>query len=253
MDSVETTPDMRTAALRVAELGLRVHPLIGKRPIWEDWPSKATSEQAEVMRMMEPGRNYGIVCDRVAVIDTDTAELAQWWQQNMPRTPWVVRTPRGGAHFYYRSVPGLRNATGVDRGWDVRAGGRGYAVGFDSRVSGKRYTLIGTATLELPPFDRAWLPVIRASPVPALPVAAVSRGRIRDLRAYIRRIKSIQGARGSDACFRVACILRDAGLSPEESLAYLLEWNQSSADPPWSVTELEHKVRDAFEVLTKGG
>jgi len=89
--------------------------------------------------------------------------------------------------------------------------------------------------------------------MPAPLPAAVAVGRIRDLRAYIRRIKSIQGARGSDACFRVACILRDAGLSPEESLAYLLEWNQSCADPPWSVTELEHKVRDAFAIVTKGG
>jgi hypothetical protein len=257
MNSIVTTSEVRAAALRVAELGLRVHPLIGKRPIWEDWPSKATSERAAVERMMEPGRNYGIVCDRVAVIDTDTAELAQWWLENMPRTPWMVRTPRGGAHFYYRSVPGLRNATGVDRGWDVRAGGRGYAVGFGSCRAGTRYELIGAATLDLPPFDRAWLPVIRASPMPAsLPApsaAAVAAGRIRDLRAYIRRIKSIQGSRGSDACFRVACILRDAGLSPEESLAYLLEWNQSCADPPWSVTELEHKVRDAFAIVTKGG
>ena len=253
MYSVETTSEMRTAALRVAALGLRVHPLIGKRPIWEDWPSRATGQRAEVERMILPGRNYGIVCDRVAVIDTDTAELARWWLQNMPRTPWTVRTPRGGAHFYYRSVPGLRNATGVDCGWDVRAGGRGYAVGFDSRVDGRRYTLIGTATLDLPPFDRTWLPIIRASPVPAPPTVVPPRGQIRDLRAYIRRIKSVQGSRGSDACFRVACVLRDAGLSPAESLAYLLEWNQSCADPPWSVTELEHKVRDAFEVLTKGG
>ena len=176
MNSPETTPGALEAALRVAELGLRVHPLIGKRPIWEDWPSRATSERAEVVRVIAPGRNYGIVCDRVAVIDTDTSELAAWWQQHMPRTPWMVRTPRGGAHFYYRSVPGLRNATGVERGWDVRAGGRGYAVGFGSRGEDKRYELIGTATLDLPPFDRAWLPAIRASPWPA-PPAADSRAR----------------------------------------------------------------------------
>jgi hypothetical protein len=253
MDSIVTTSEVLAAALQVAEMGLRVHPLNGKRPIWEDWPSRATSERAAVEQMMQPARNYGIVCDRVAVIDTDTAELAQWWQQHMPHTPWTVRTPRGGAHFYYRSVPGLRNATGVARGWDVRAGGRGYAVGFGSRGAGRRYELIGAATLDLPPFDRAWLPVIRASPLPVTPAPARLRGRIRDLRAYIRRIKSIQGSRGSDACFRVACILRDAGLSPAESLDYLLEWNQGCADPPWSVTELEHKVRDAFAIVSKGG
>lgn len=261
MTCIETTSDIRTAALQVAALGLRIHPLIGKRPIWEDWPSRATGQRAEVERILQPGRNYGIVCDRVAVIDTDTAELAAWWLEHRPRTPWMVRTPRGGAHFYYRSVPGLRNATGVDRGWDVRAGGRGYAVGFASWVDGKRYALLGAATLELPPFDRAWLPAIRASPVPSslpasLPApaaAAVAAGSIHDLRAYIRRIKSIQGSRGSDACFRVACILRDAGLSPAEALAYLEEWNQSCADPPWSLPELEHKVSDAFAVLAKGG
>lgn len=95
MHSIATTSEALAPALQVAELGLRVHPLIGKRPIWDDWPAKATSERAAVEQMMTPGRNYGIVCDRVAVIDTDTAELAEWWQQHMPRTPWVVRTPRG--------------------------------------------------------------------------------------------------------------------------------------------------------------
>ena len=249
----ERTPDALEAALQVAELGLRVHPLIGKRPIWDDWPSKATRDRAVVTRMMWPGRNYGIVCDRVAVIDTDTAELAAWWQRNMPRTPWVVRTPRGGAHFYYGSVPGLRNATGVDRGWDVRAGGRGYAVGFGSQGRGMRYELDGEALLELPPFDPVWLPAIRREPLLLPNVAIGPRGRIRNLRSYIRRIVSIQGQRGSDACFRVACILRDEGLTPAESLAYMLEWNEACADPPWSVKELEHKVRDAFAILMKGG
>ena len=253
MNTLETTPDAIEAALQVAELGLRVHPLIGKRPAWEDWPSRATGDRGEIRRALRGGRNYGIVCDRVAVIDTDTAELAEWWQQNMPPTPWVVRTPRGGAHFYYGSVPGLRNATGVARGWDVRAGGRGYAVGFGSTGRGKRYELVGEPTLELPPFDPAWLPIVRPPPSTAAAADVPPRGRIRDLRSYIRRIVSIQGQRGSDACFRVACILRDEGLSPEESLAYMLEWNEACADPPWSVKELEHKVRDAFAVVMKGG
>ena len=47
----------------------------------------------------------------------------------MPQTSWTVRTPGGWTHFYYRSVPDLRNAQKVERGWDVRAGGRGYVVG----------------------------------------------------------------------------------------------------------------------------
>ena len=37
-------------------------------------------------------RDYGIICDLVAVIDTDLPELTAWWEKNMPQTP-CLRTP----------------------------------------------------------------------------------------------------------------------------------------------------------------
>ena len=170
----------------------------------------------------------------------------------MPQTPWRVRTPRGGMHFYYRSVPGLRNAVKAHRGWDVRAGGRGYVVGAGSIVDGRTYELLGEETLDLPPFDPAWLP---AEAVEVGSVAAggeAGSGKIRDLRSYIRRIVSVQGQRGSDACFRVACVLRDEGKTPDEALEYMLEWNKECAIPPWTVKELIHKIRDSYAKLAKG-
>jgi hypothetical protein len=250
MLSPDKPPEIIDAALQVAGLGLRVHPLIGKRPLWDDWPALATADCRVVERVI-CGRNYGIVCDEIAVIDTDTPELAAWWSLNMPKTTWSVKTPHGGVHYYYRSLPGLRNAVKVDRGWDVRAGGRGYVVGHGSVVDGKTYGLGGEPTLDLPPFDPAWLPK-SAEPLALPKTAFPPRGRIRDLQAYIRKILSIQGQRGSDACFRVACVLRDEGLSPEEALAYMLEWNRTSAIPPWSLRELEKKIRDAFAKAMKG-
>jgi len=170
----------------------------------------------------------------------------------MPQTPWHVRTPRGGRHFYYRSVPGLRNAVKAHRGWDVRAGGRGYVVGAGSIVDGREYELLGEETLNLPPFDSAWLPAetIDMAALPA--VARPAPGTIRNLRSYIRRIVSVQGQRGSDACFRVACVLRDEGKTPAEALEYMLEWNKECAIPPWTVTELIHKIRDSYAKLAKG-
>lgn len=239
------------AALRVAAIGLRVHPLIEKRPLWDDWPKLATADCSVVTRVI-PGRNYGIVCDEVAVIDTDTQELAAWWDKNMPKTPWMVKTPHGGVHYYYRSVPGLRNAVKAHRGWDVRAGGRGYVVGSGSIVDGKEYLLLGEVTLDLPPFDPAWLPAISTQSlvVPVRPIRP--RGRIRNIGAYIRKIMSIEGQRGSDACFRVACLLRDEGKTPEEALEYMQEWNQQCAIPPWSVGNLQKKIRDAYARLVRG-
>ncbi len=85
----ETPPNTLEAALRVAALGLRIHPLSGKRAILEDWPAQATSDCKSIEEWFAGSRrSYGIVCDEVAVIDTDTPELATWWKANMPPTQW---------------------------------------------------------------------------------------------------------------------------------------------------------------------
>ena len=42
-------------------------------------------------------------------------------------------------------------------------------------------------------------------------------------------------------------ILRDSGLTPEESLCELVLWNETHASPPWSAHELLHKVQSAFQ------
>ena len=164
--------------------------------------------------------------------------------------PLACETPHGGTHSYYRSVPNLRNAVKVHRGWDVRAGGRGYIVGAGSIVDGKRYQLLGRQTLDLPLFDPAWLPP--ATTVPAnVPAACLHQARIKNLKSYLRHVISIEGQRGSDACFRVACILRDEGVTPDDALQHMLQWNQECAYPPWTVKELLHKIRDAYARLSK--
>jgi hypothetical protein len=59
---------------------------------------------------------------------------------------------------------------------------------------------------------------------------------------------------GSGACFRVACLLRDAGMTEAEALAEILAWNASgAAQPPWTVRELLHKVQDAFAKTAAAG
>jgi len=253
MRSPETTSNTLDAALRVAALGLRVHPLLGKTALLENWPARATSESSVIEGWLAGGGcNYGIVCEEIAVIDTDTRELATWWAENMRPTAWRVHTPHGGTHFYYRSLPNLRNAVRAHRGWDVRAGGRGYVVGAGSTVDGRVYKLVGRETFDLPTFDPAWLPMEAAEPATLPVVCLPPRGKVRNLRSYIRRIISIEGQRGSDACFRVACILRDEGTTPDEALQYMLEWNQECAIPPWTVKELLHKICDSYAKLSKG-
>lgn len=63
--------------------------------------------------------------------------------------------------------------------------------------------------------------------------------------AYIAHIRAISGQGGHNATFRAACKLRDSGLGEAEALAALVEWNETNAQPKWTVKELLHKVDDA--------
>jgi len=75
--------------------------------------------------------------------------------------------------------------------------------------------------------------------------------QVRKAVAYISRIEAVAGEGGHNATFRAACKLRDAGLSPEEAFSVLSDWNETNASPPWSAKELEHKIRSAFDSLTR--
>ena len=74
------------------------------------------------------------------------------------------------------------------------------------------------------------------------PAVGESSGKVRDLMAYILSIPSIQGQNGSNACYRVACLLYEAGKGFDEILAAMEEWNEVCAFPKWSRAELVHKV-----------
>lgn len=71
-------------------------------------------------------------------------------------------------------------------------------------------------------------------------------------RAYIGKMPpSIQGSGGSDAAFNVAQVLmRGFSLSEEEALSIMAIWN-AGCSPPWSESELRHKLRSAAKSSQK--
>lgn len=67
---------------------------------------------------------------------------------------------------------------------------------------------------------------------------------------YLAKIPpAISGQRGHDRTFQAACVLvLGFGLSQQDALALLSEWNQG-CEPPWTQKELEHKVSDADKIV----
>jgi putative DNA primase/helicase len=75
--------------------------------------------------------------------------------------------------------------------------------------------------------------------------------RIERARAYLAKVPpAVAGQRGHDRTFHAACILvQGFGLSVDESRPILAEWNLGCV-PPWSDSELDHKLQDAARTET---
>jgi hypothetical protein len=250
---------MLETALHLHRQGLRLVPLAGKRAIVKDWPNLRLDESA-VRSWSRQGVNWGVITgEPLAVLDTDTEAAEAWVKANGIDSPVVVRTGGRGMHRYFRCPEGTevhsRSAMHKIDGLDVK-GWRSYIVAAGSvhPETRRRYAYLPGKELidvqRLPFFDPAWaeekIPRPCAAACPGNGTRP-SHSRIRDVRAYIRAIPSIQGQGGDKACFTVACLLVEAGLDFVSTLAELEAWNQVAAFPPWRREDLERKVRYAFK------
>jgi hypothetical protein len=202
----------------------------------------------------------GTVSDLVAV-DVDSAEALAWAVDHLPATPIRTKTSTG-EHWFYRHPGGkVRNKAKIHTAdgrlaLDIRADG-GYVVSPGAQhISGIRYERLGdwhTPLTDLPTFDLAW---IQPPPMPAPTVLAAprrppnddfTRRRVRAV-AYLKATPgAIEGAGGDQHTFGVCCrLVRGFALSDADALDVLSDWNTHCV-PPWSVAELEDKIRSAHQ------
>ena len=230
-----------------ASLGLRIIPCVGKIPAISDWKRRASNTPAFLEKWCGFDRyNPAILCDKVAVIDTDSQEAAAWWERNMPKTSWQVQTRRGRHFYYLTGTHELRNAVGVEGKWDVRAGGQGYVLGAGSLVAGVTYQLLGEVTLHLPTFDPSWLGTRKEVSVQPIAEDDVLR-RISRARAYLSRVDpAVSGQGGHNKVFYAASRLKQLFDLPREAAwPVLCEYNER-CQPPFSEKELTHKLDSVY-------
>ncbi|NDU87149.1 MAG: DUF3987 domain-containing protein [Ferrovum sp.] len=139
-------------AQRYASLGWPVFPLVPgeKRPATANGYKDATTDPQKITTMFEPGQNLGIATGAAFwVLDVDCKNGALGFQSlkelkakygELPET-LTATTPSGGKHFFFQSVPGMRNGINIKPGLDVRGDG-GYVAAEPSQVGGKFYGFI---------------------------------------------------------------------------------------------------------------
>lgn len=265
--------EKRQAALDWASRGFRVFPLQpgSKLPYRNsDWTRTATNERAIVERLWtDPAtgaplqHNIGVLCDEMIVVDVDVKNIGEaearfsLFELNLPDT-LVVKTPSGGWH-HYLTGPNVALSVGkLGKGIDIRSH-HGYVVAPGSELDpsipankgvGGRYSVESDR-----PVAKAPLGLVARCDAPA-----ASRGAgqavveldlpmaVNEAAIYLDTIApaAIEGAGGDNTTYRVACHVRDLGVSSPIALKLMWErWNERCS-PPWGWDELERKVSNAF-------
>lgn len=267
-------------AQRLARLGFRVFPLLawagdgraqdGKLPALDDYPNRASSDEVTLRRwfmdeVMELPHHYNVAIsttrygedEALLVVDVDdkngkcgSAELLKLEMQGfeLPET-FTQRTPSGGRHLVFRVPEPVKqgvNVLGV--GLDIRSKG-GFIVATGSTIADKVYSDNGAPVAEAPQWliDRCGKPIERTHDGSTEAPDAVDRERARE--RVIRYLQndapeSIKGNGGDHTAYRVACRVKDLGVSEADALDLMMEhWFEGSG---WSRERLGEKVAHAY-------
>jgi hypothetical protein len=271
---------MLDKALRLAELGLRVFPIRhgGKAPpLVSDWPTKATTDEATIRTWWgEDGvfgeANIGIHCAGLLVVDVD---VKSGGDESYAKLDMIMGfsdtlcavTPSGGRHVYYRlpeGHPGVPNSVSqLGPGLDIRST-NGYVVAPGSATEKGTYVWKGLPTATgLDTNGR--LQAIEQAPDWLVQRCGTFTGRERTEKLNIMDVpdapeevleraeswlwtapRSVKGAGGDQTAYRVACRLRDMGLSYHQACELMRgeSWDWGCG---WREGRLEEKpIRSAY-------
>jgi RecA-family ATPase len=261
--------DTLDAARGLAQRGFDVFPVKfnGKTPAIKNWQSRATHDPNEVESIWPQGEcNVGIKTGGgLLALDfdakdggLDTYEFLQ--QLGLPDS-YTQRTQSGGVHVLLRLPEGIAAPTNARQytdlpGLDLRGDG-GLIVAAGSKVGGRPYTIENDAPVATAP---TWLIKQLRLDNPKPRPKANGDARALDMEmdtphaieTATRWLKdeapgAVEGGAGDHTTFKVAAHVRDLGLSEDKAFDLLAEfWNPQKASPPWGLTDLRDKVRNAY-------
>lgn len=273
---------MLEAALRYVALGWCVLPIFGidpvtlqcacgegsrcsgpgKHPRVKNGLKDATTDPRQIEEWFKrwPGSNIGVRTgyeSGILAFDFDgEAGVALADSIRTPPTPWA-ETGGGGKHaFFAMPSHAVSSRVRVRPGLDIRAS-NAYVVAPPSlHVSGQRYRwceALSPFETDCAPVTDELLPLVEPiKPNPGVVEVFDSREdadafAVARARAYVAKMKAgISGQGGSADTFRAALVAtRGFGLSKGQALDVMRGYS-ARCSPPWSESELLHKVEDAY-------
>ena len=257
-----------TAAREHVRNGMRIFPVDpnGKKPAFVGWKFTPPNNENQICGWLtnDPEYNLGTPTDELLVIDVDpknggSIDALRALGSPLPDTQ-VSATPSGGWHFIYDLPPDVRVRGSVGKlapGIDVRSSGN-LIVLPGSAINGRDYRwLEGHSPKErkraiapdwLIELARAANKSREKSAAAGKRVAPETEAAIELAREYIENHapEAIEGQRGDQATYNVACKLFDMGLERPTVLDLMQLYNATKCSPPWESDALAQKVDSAM-------
>src|ERR1700691_2890876 len=256
------------AALSWAARGFRIFPLQvnSKDPTELAWTSYATNDPETVRKMwtdpvlgIERDNNIGFLTSGWIVPDVDVKKgkrgLETFAELGLDFDTLTTRTASGGYHLIYRGLPDrIVGGSPLGKGIDIRSH-NGYVVAPGSTIDGVEYVVeIDAPVAEFPSHLRPLLRSPRARATPEVFASVdLDTPELIEIAAYWLLHDApvaVEGQNGDDTTYRVACRLRDLGLSETTAFELLLDEYNPRCAPAWSPEELQAKVLNAYRYAT---
>lgn len=267
------------AALHYAKRGWLVFPCKpGQKDPLINGGCRSASNNEETIRTWWtrwPMANIGLACGKasgVYVVDVDVDEGVNGFKSAeeigaLPET-MAQHTPRGGAHFFFKTDNPPRNKNGLKHGIDIRADGYYVILAPSVHPNGKRYCWMeghGIDEIELSEFPNSFRPEEKkiAAPwdkVAHKPLPKINRNDVIErASAYLAECEpAVLHNAGHDKLLRAASILVN-GFDLDESTALNLLWSEYNprCSPPWDrtsksdVSDFERKVKECHKGCSK--
>lgn len=252
------------AAIEWARRGFRVFPCAAdqpgteanekraKRPVWEGWTEWASADEATI-RSWWSGHDYniGVLTNDLVVVDIDTKEgkngLQSWIELGGGFDTLAVRSPSGGMHLYYTGANVAINQGALGTGLDIRSH-HGYVLAPGSTINGVPYRVEMDLPLALAPQEV----VVRCKP-PGHRAANAQMSLVEtdDARGIALAVAAIEAAPAgtsgelSEAAYKLACKVRDCGISEAMCGALMVPWG-TRCMPPIVGDDLNARIANAY-------
>ncbi len=229
----------------------------GKRPCISDWEVNASNDPDQILQWSTrfPGCNWAIATgpSNLVVLDIDQKDNGSVQFEKLqllygvPDT-FTITTQSGGRHLYFTGQ--TRSRIRLFPGIDIKSKG-GYVICPPSQIDGRPYVLESNREpVPVPEWlaDQAGTPKERVFDPGLYPEA---QDRPADLRHAVDLAltypPAIEGRGGDNHTFKLACQIRDCGISPQMTFEILQDFFNPRCQPPWSEEELHQKVTNAFK------